>query len=129
MRRILDTSVLISYWNSKGGRPADAAVAQAWATDVQRIHRSDAILSPVYLEFICGTQSSEELKLATAFLERFEVKDAWQIRREDLRKARQIAARVPRKRNRRQLGDCLIRALANRLRCEVVTSDQGFPPR
>ena len=45
----------------------------------------------------------------------------------DWQEAIRIARRVPRNRKPRQLGDCLIRAIANRLRYKVETLDADFP--
>jgi predicted nucleic acid-binding protein len=46
---------------------------------------------------------------------------------EDWQEAIRIASRVPRSPAPRQLGDCLIRAIAHRLKYEVFTSDMNFP--
>lgn len=46
---------------------------------------------------------------------------------EDWKKARQIAERVPRNGKPRQLGDCLIRAIAARLKYyDMQTADDSF---
>lgn len=129
-RRILDTSVLIRHWSRRGGNsPADKTVqqARAWAAEVTTTFRSRAIVSPTYLEFVCGTTGADQLVLAEEYLAAFEVVDQWEIRPEDLEEARRLARRVPPDGRRRQLGDCLIRAIAKRLRYEVETFDRGFP--
>jgi predicted nucleic acid-binding protein len=38
-----------------------------------------------------------------------------------------LVRRVPPDGSRRQMGDCLIRAIADRLNAEVLTRDAGFP--
>jgi predicted nucleic acid-binding protein len=126
-QRILDTSVLISFWRRRGGQPADIEQARAWSRELIDLERTHAIVSPVYLEFVCGARVRSELTLADAFLSSFDVKDGWEIRATDLNEARRIARRIPRDGRPRQLGDCLVKAIANRLRCDVVTRDEHFP--
>lgn len=129
MRRLLlDTSVLIrGYHNSPGGIPGDAERAMEWARTLVDRYSSNAIVSPVYLEFICGAKSAAELSLFESFLSVFEVADEWEIQRVDLREAQRISRRVPPDGKRRQFADCLIRAMANRLNCDVFSLDAGFP--
>ena len=128
-RRVLDTSVLIRYWNQRRTRVAGASIAdsETWAGNLIDLYRTRAILSPIYLEFICGLNRRPELEAGKRFLEQFEVIDGWRIQPEDLQEAKRIAQRVPRTGKPRQLGDCLIRAMATRLRHDVVSVDQSFP--
>lgn len=129
-RRILDTSVLIRHWHScGGGAPSDKTVAEAskWGKDLFEIQRSRAILTPVYIEFVAGTTSQHEQKLARSFLEQFDIVDKGDILKQDWSEARRLAERIPSSRKRRQLGDCLIRAIANRLRYEVLSFESSFP--
>ena len=129
-RRILDTSVLVQHWKRSGGHAAhvsQSADVRAWADELAKLYGTRAIVSPVYLEFICGTTTREQLELARRFLSEFEIIDHWQVRTDDLREAQRIAERIPRSGRRRQLGDCLIRALANRLSHDVVTHEKAFP--
>ncbi|MEX0701908.1 MAG: PIN domain-containing protein [Planctomycetales bacterium] len=123
----MDTSILLTHWHGPRARRRTAEEARAWAEELVRIHRTSFIVSPVYLEFVCGAQSRGELMLAEAYLSVFEVKDNWEIRPEDLRQAARIARRVPADGSRRQFGDCLIRAMANRLKCAVLSFDARFP--
>jgi predicted nucleic acid-binding protein len=126
-QRILDTSFLISFWNRRGGQPDDVEQARAWGYELVELERTNSIVSPVYLEFVCGARSQKDLIAAEAFLSSFDIRDGWDVRSADLNEARRIARRVPRDGRPRQLGDCLIKAIANRLRCEVVTRDERFP--
>ena len=134
VRRIFDTSILISDWHQNAGkRPKRGSKRQfeTWgnqrAKELIELHGSDLIATPVAIEFIAGVQSSDELRLARAFLKPFRVMDDGRILSEDWKEAERLAARVPSDGRRRQLGDCLIRAIADRLNCEVLSLDKGFP--
>jgi predicted nucleic acid-binding protein len=59
--------------------------------------------------------------------EEFRLADDGAVTMEDWEEARRLAVRVPRVGRPRQLGDCLIRAIANRLRLRVKTFDIGMP--
>jgi len=128
---ILDTSVLIRHWNdSRGGRPFNQLAEQdtaRWADQLIDIRQTNWIVTPVYVEMVAGVRSKQELRLAWAYLERFEVIDENVIPADDWRDATRIAQRVPRDGKPRQLGDCIIRAIANRLNCDVVSFDDSFP--
>jgi predicted nucleic acid-binding protein len=76
--------------------------------------------------FIAGIQSSSEMELARSYLAEFEIVDEGRILEEDWEHAKRLAARVPRDGKPRQLGDCLIRAIAIRLKCEVRSLDTRF---
>ena len=91
------------------------------------MYQSNAIVTPVFLEFIGGVRSAAELQLAETYLNQFHVVDNGKVLEEDWQEAERIARRVPRDGTPRQLGDCLIRAIANRLRYDVSTIDQRFP--
>jgi hypothetical protein len=69
--RVLDTCILINIWH--GRNPSKIRVrsdetartaAQAWLKEYPR----DAILVPIRLEFIGGTSSKDDLRLADLFL-------------------------------------------------------------
>lgn len=129
-RRVLDTSVLAYHWNSRGGNsPSGKTEADAigWATELAELRDTRAILCPVYIEFICGMTTQAQMQLAEAFLSKFEVIDQWYVLPQDVQEAKRIAKRIPFNSKPRQLGDCLVRAMANRLRQEVVTFDKAFP--
>lgn len=134
---ILDSAILMSYWRRrrtlrKG--PITTAVARDWGQDLRSQYefkgshkRQVAIVSPVYLEFVAGASRREELELFHAYLEPFPILDARKILREDWIQAERFAERIPRNGRPRDLGDCLIAAIARRFRCEVETNDKGFP--
>ncbi len=127
---VLDTSVLLRWWNQRRSRhrgPVTADHAGAWGRELAAMRRTTAIVTPVFLEVVGGTTSAAELRLMRAFLEPFECVDEQRIIVRDWEEARRLAQRVRRDRRPRQLGDCLIRALANRLHYEVRTDDTAFP--
>lgn len=129
-RIILDTSVLIRFWQQRSGgslRAVTPAAAADWGQELIKIHDTDAIVTPVYLEMIAGVRSQQELRLTRAYLGCFRCIDGREIPAEDWREALRLAQRVPRDSSPRGLGDCLIRAIANRLKHSVQTLDQGFP--
>ncbi len=127
-KRLFDTSVLIQHWHQRihSRTSVTSAHASEWADELVALYGTNTIVTPVLIEFLAGTQSSEELKLARAYLSRFDVVDRQQIPRRDWEEAQRLAQRVRRDGRPRQLGDCLIRAIANRLHFDVITRDQGF---
>jgi predicted nucleic acid-binding protein len=128
-RRLLDTSILLSHWNRVRGDLSEKSAddARDWARELIKLRRGVAIATPVVLEVLGGVRSSHELSLTLAYLGEFKVIDGGKIPKEDWDAAQRIAARVPPDGRRRDLGDCLIRAIANRLHHEVDTPDGGFP--
>ena len=130
-RRVLDTNILINHWGDKlrsqRREELSETMAQQWARELIALTGAAAILTPVYLEYICGQTSATRVRLARAYLSVFEVADQGRILDDDWRRARQIAERVPRTGHRRQLGDCLIRAICDRLNLDLFTVDQRFP--
>jgi predicted nucleic acid-binding protein len=92
-----------------------------------RINQTNFILTPVYLEFVGGVTDRHEMELAKAFLDVFRILDEGDIRPEDWLGARRLAERIPTNARRRGTTDCLIKAIAIRLRCEVLTDDAGMP--
>jgi predicted nucleic acid-binding protein len=87
------------------------------------------IVSPVLIEFLAGALTSNELDLYRAYLAPFEVLDRGNIPRQDWEEAKRLAQWIKKDGRKRRLGDCLIQAIAGRLNCDVVTSDQDFRPR
>ena len=129
-RRLLDTSVLIAHWRRCAvGSLADKGPSDAreWADDLARLHATDIVATPVLIEFLAGVRTSHELALARAYLNRLRAIDGGRIPGEDWAAARRSAERVPRDGKPRHLGDCLIKAIAERLNCEVFSLDEGFP--
>lgn len=91
------------------------------------IQASDAIATPIYLEFVCGVVQRHEMELAKAYLQSFRLVDEGRLTDDDWIEARRLAERIPRDRRPRGLVDCLIKAIANRLGYAVRTMDQGMP--
>lgn len=123
---------MIGYWRRHRARLRDDMTTQTaleWAREIIDLFGTDAILTPVWVEVVAGTQSSAELAFARLFLSHFRIADGGKIMTEDWDQAKRLAARVPPDGKRRQLGDCLIRGIAIRLRCDVHTADQSFPKR
>lgn len=104
-----------------------AEEVEDWVTELAKYHKSRRIVTPVVLEFLSGATSSVELNLARTFVAGFEIADGNNVTDDDWRVARRIAERIPRDGKPRQLGDCLIKAIASRLKCGVMSTDQRFP--
>jgi hypothetical protein len=129
-RRILDSQTLIGWWRKKARQstPTEKEV-RLWAQELIHVRGTDLIVTPVYLEVLVGTTSSHELRLHKCFLAEFRNLDNRNISSDDWRNAQKYAERVPRDGKKRQLGDCLVRALADRFRCSVDTGDKRFPKK
>jgi predicted nucleic acid-binding protein len=128
-RRLLDSSVLIRHWRSrqKRRRAQDLEDADDWAKELIPLRRTDAIATPVHIEFVCGITDRKEMELARRYLSHFTVIDGGRILPDDWKSAAESAMRVPRDHRPRQLGDCLIRAIADRMNYDVDTHDLHFP--
>jgi predicted nucleic acid-binding protein len=129
-RFILDTSKLINHWRNRRSRLAEPVTDELiakWAGELIDLYQTDAIVTPVAVEFLGGFTTRVELRRGEVFLSRFTCVDSLDIREQDWRKVRQIVRRTPRDGKPRQLGDCLISAIAHRLGYRVITDDQGFP--
>lgn len=122
--RILDTSVLIQHWRARPS--ANASSARANARKLIDLRGSAHIVAPVEIEFLAGIKSEAEMLRAEAFLSQFKRPPNDEVRLEDWKKAREFARRVPRDGKPRQLADCLIRAMALRLKADVDTLDMRF---
>jgi predicted nucleic acid-binding protein len=93
------------------------------------LYKTDAIVTPVRIEFAAGARDAQELKVFRSYLAMFQNIDGGRILPEDWDEALRFAEWIPRNGRPRQLGDCLIRAIARRLRFDVLTRDTGFPHR
>lgn len=129
-RSILDTNVLIEQ-DRRGRaalmRPARVEDCASWARQLIDLRRTNAIVEPIYIDFLCGATSRDELPLYDAFLSQFERVDGGQVLEQDWHRAREIARTIRQLGRRRQLGDCLVRAIADRLRRDVITNEVDFP--
>jgi predicted nucleic acid-binding protein len=130
-RFVLDTNVLIAHWRrSRKGKPISEIKATEvgdWARRLIDVERTSAVVTPVVVEFLCGISQQSELNLARSYLKPFQVIDNGKMLVGDWREAERLAARVPPSGRPRDLGDCLIRAIAARLHYEVRTFDRGMP--
>lgn len=131
MRKVFDTSMLIWAWHRQRGHRPIAGVpeseARSWPDELTDLYATDAIVTPVRIEFLAGVRDAHELRLARAFMERFRTIDDGHVLAGDWAHAERLAERVPRDGRPRQLGDCLIRAIAARLRHDVLTRERHFP--
>jgi hypothetical protein len=89
---------------------------------------TDAIVTPVAVEFSAGFTRAGDVKLAEQFLKNFTCLDKKSTTHADWDETMRQAKRIPPNGARRQLGDCLIRALAKRLHADVIAFDRSFPP-
>ena len=87
---------------------------------------SKLILSPVEVEFLCGVVDEHEMRLREAFLRPFEVIDDHRTLPEDWKEARRLAKHPGYQPRSRDLGDCLLIAIAGRLHLEILTDDRGL---
>jgi predicted nucleic acid-binding protein len=129
-RTVLDTSVLVRHWHRSISSHLERLTtddAKQWARDLIQIEESDAVVTPVVLEIICGVRNARELRLIRAYLNEFRIIDGGKVTVEDWNEACRLAQRIPRDGRPRQLGDCLIRAIARRFKFLVRTFDTGMP--
>jgi predicted nucleic acid-binding protein len=126
--RILDTNVLINHWCRAFEKDTTPSELKAHAVELIELQGTSGIVSPVLIEFLAGARNSNELKLFRAYLEPFEVLDKGVIPARDWEEAKRFAQWIRRDR-KRDLGDCLIQAIAERLKADVVSSDLDIKRR
>ncbi len=77
MPKLLDTSVLIHFWQRQiKNTPLDqasAADARKWAEDLEKVYKTRMIVTPVKVEFLAGVRGQHELELARAHLGHFRI--------------------------------------------------------
>jgi predicted nucleic acid-binding protein len=127
--RILDTNVLINYWRRWRLWQRKESEVTEHARRLIEVYNTHLIASPVRIEFLCGAEGGENLRLCLAYLAPFELVDGGQIPRQDWLEAERFAKRVVRHGRGRKLGDCLLQAISLRLNCEVITADSDFQRR
>jgi predicted nucleic acid-binding protein len=123
----LDTNLLIDHFNRH--RPLDGKSekdAERWGRELIDDRDTKAILSPVEVEFLCGVVDEHEMRLREAFLRPFEVVDGHKTLPEDWKEARRVAKHPGYQPRSRDLGDCLLVAIASRLNLEIKTDDKGL---
>ena len=127
-KRIFDTSYLITHWKAFPKRTKRTPQSfRSWSEKLISQHKTHLIVTPVYIEMVAGVMSSDNLNLTRAYLDPFLIVDEGRIPKDDWDEAKRMAQRVAPKGGTRQPGDCLIRAIANRLNCDVLTFDKEFP--
>lgn len=100
-----------------------------WAAKLIEDRGSDAITSPTVIEMLCGTRNKHELNLTRAYLSKFRVIDEGKITEQDVFHAQRLVAILQHRGQTsppRDLGDCLIQAIALRLKCDIDSNDRGF---
>ena len=122
-RIILDTNILIKHWHDQRLRSTVQSPSR-WAKVVIHNYGTNYIVTPVRIEFLSGTRSASEDAMAREFLAEFSVLDKGHISDRDWQLAEQIARRVPQNGKPRQLGDCLVLAIAKRFGCAIVSADK-----
>jgi predicted nucleic acid-binding protein len=130
MHRLLDTCILVAHWQRRRKnckREIDKNAVESWADELIKLEGTNAIVTPVRLEFFAGTNSKSDLALAESYLAKFTVIDNGLITKDDSQEAERLAKRIPKDGKPRHLGDCLIRAIARRLKYDITTSDKTFP--
>ena len=142
-KSLLDSNILLEHFRRMPDKNAKGADdAKTWADLLIKNRGTNAIVSPVEIEVLAGTRDPHDLELTEAFLSRFEVVDGQRTLPEDWEMAKRFAKRVvkldrqvPRQHRRRdrqdnpgtparQLGDCLISAIARRLNYSLITADK-----
>ena len=56
-RRVLDTTYLVQHWRKRKRTPLSdvrADEAEAWAKELIGLQNADAIVTPIYVEFVAG---------------------------------------------------------------------------
>jgi hypothetical protein len=81
MVRIIDANHLIGIWRLRIPKPADADITDARQCADESIRNlgTNALVTPVVMEFLAGIQSRHELRLADEFLTQFAVIDAGHV--------------------------------------------------
>src|SRR5271157_6097199 len=143
-QRFFDSTKLMTELKKLRSDSRRADVEQL-ACKLIEIYDTKAIVSAVEIEVLAGVRDPHELELTEAFLDEFDIVDERRIPPQDWEQAGIIAKRVvkydrqvPRRSRRRDreqnprtqardLGDCLIAAIALRLNYAVLTEDRGIP--
>ena len=123
-KTVLDTSVLIRFWMQQAlSKMSSGDVRKGARTLIERMD-TNAIVTPVYVECISGTRTDNELKLMREYLREFCIIDEGHVSDADWIETIRSAKRIPKDGKPRQLGDCLINAIARRLNHDVFSHDK-----
>jgi hypothetical protein len=126
-KRVLDTNILFNHFQRL--RPLEGRGtedAEAWARDLISNKGTDAIVSPVEVGFLCGVIGQHEMRLREAYLLPFKIIDEHRTLPQDWQEARRLAKHPGYQPRSRDLGDCLVLAISDRLHHEVDSGDLGL---
>ena len=124
-KRILDTNRLINQFRLlQPYSSRKAADAIRCAKELIELFGTNAIVSPIEIEVLAGVNNAQEMELTLVFLEQFQIVDDRRILPEDWMEARRIAKHIGPASKPRDLGDCLIDAIARRLKYDFSTTDR-----
>ncbi|MFO0964694.1 MAG: hypothetical protein U0793_03780 [Gemmataceae bacterium] len=129
-RRVLDTGAHF-FWARYTGKDALSLLGRRveWAKELIDLRNSNTIVTPVLVEFLCGARTNTERELFRAFLAPFQILDNREVAPDDWDCTQKYAERIPRDGKPRELGDCLIKALAEKYRRSVDSLETRFPGR
>ena len=106
----------------------DPSICLSSAQEVIDSYDSNLIVTPVKIELVGGMRTGDELRRMNAYLSVFNIIDDGKITEKDWLKAEELARRVPARSSvigkRRQMADCLIRAIGFPLKYEVYSFDK-----
>lgn len=126
-RLCLDTQILILDFNRhKPLTGKSEKDAQEWARSLIDQYQAPWSVSPVEVEFLCGISNEHERRLREAYFAQFQIADGHSTTPVDWQEARRIAKHAGHEPKPRDLGDCLILAIAKRLRLSIETRDVGM---
>ncbi len=129
-RRILDTNLLVAHWRMSWRelrkKEPTPVLARRWAQQLIHLRQTEWIELPVRLEFLAGRRTEEPIEVVQAYLGEFALADEGIVLPDDWRGAENYANRILSNRPR-DLGDCLILAIADRLGFDIDTFDGGMP--
>ena len=124
---VLDTNILIAHFQKfrpfDGKSPLDA---EEWAKVLIADKETNAIVSPVEVEFLCGVLNQTETVLREGYLRAFRLIDDRKTLPADWEEARRVAKHPGFHAGPRDLGDCVIAAISERLHCAVISDDKGL---
>lgn len=126
-RLLFDTNYLVTHWNKFPEKQEQTESSmREWAQKLIEQHQTPYVCTPVLIEMYAGTVDSKDLALHKAYLAEFRAIDDQNIPPVVWREALRISKRINPNRStkRRHFADCLIKAIADHFRYEVLTNDQ-----
>lgn len=126
--RVIDHNVVLAIWHGRvpdGRKVRTEETARLAADEWLHKHPGDGLVTPVRLEFLGGTDDREEQRLGDLFLDRFPLYDGGRVLPEDWAVAERYARRIRGTGTKRDVIDCLVLALCDRLNADIYTLDLG----